>query len=44
MIEFDEKNHIYIKNGIVLKSVTQILKELFPNKYENVPNKILTSK
>lgn len=44
MIEFDEKNHIYIKNGIVLKSVTQILKELFPNKYENIPDKILNSK
>ena len=43
-LEFDEKTHTYIKNGIILKSVTQILQELFPLKYENVPKKILEDK
>lgn len=43
-LEFDEETHTYIKNGIILKSVTQILQELFPLKYENVPKKILKDK
>lgn len=43
-LEFDEKTHTYVKNGIILKSVTQILQELFPLKYENVPKKILEDK
>lgn len=43
-LEFDEETHTYIKNGIILKSVTQILQELFPLKYENVPKKILEDK
>lgn len=43
-LEFDEETHTYIKNGIILKSVTQILQELFPLKYENVPKKILQIK
>ena len=44
MLEFDEKTHTYIKDGIILKSVTQILQELFPGKYDNVPTKILENK
>lgn len=44
MIEFDKETHAYIKDGIVLKSVTQILQELFPDKYENVPKYILEEK
>ena len=43
-LEFDEETHTYIKNGIILKSVTQILQELFPLKYEGVPKKILEDK
>lgn len=43
-IEFIESEHIYIVNGIIVKSVTQILNELFPNKYKNVPLKILNDK
>ena len=43
-LEFIEETHTYIKNGIILKSVTQILQELFPLKYENVPKKILEDK
>ena len=29
-LQFIEETHTYIKNGKVLKSVTQILQELFP--------------
>lgn len=43
-LEFDEETHTYIKNGIILKSVTQILQELFPLKYDNVPKEILQNK
>lgn len=43
-LEFIEETHTYIKNGIILKSVTQILQELFPLKYDNVPKKILEDK
>ena len=43
-LEFDEETHTYIKNGIILKSVTQILQELLPLKNENVPKKILEDK
>lgn len=37
MIEFLEKEHIYLKNGIIVPSVTQILSKIFPNKYDKVP-------
>lgn len=43
-LEFDEETHTYIKNGIILKSVTQILQELFPLKYDNVPKEVLQNK
>ena len=43
-MEFVKETHTYTKDGIVLKSVTQILQELFPLKYENVPKKILEDK
>ena len=44
MLEFIEESHTYIKDGIILKSVTQILQELFPEKYENIPKKVLEEK
>ena len=44
MIEFIEDTHTYIKDGITLKSVTQILQELFPDKYDGIPKEILNSK
>lgn len=43
-LQFIEKTHTYVKNGKILKSVTQILQELFPEKYENVPKYILENK
>lgn len=43
-LEFDKETHTYIKDGIILTSVTQLLQELFPLKYENVPKEILDQK
>lgn len=44
MINFDEENHIYTVYGKEVPSVTQILKEVFPNKYEGIPYEILEKK
>lgn len=44
MIEFIEDTHTYVKYGIILRSVTQILQELFPDKYNGVPEQILDNK
>ena len=44
MIEFLEKEHIYIKDGIIVPSVSEILKYIFPNKYKEVPKKVLEKK
>ena len=33
MLEFEKETHTYLVDGIILKSVTQILAELFPDKY-----------
>ena len=40
-IEFVEETHTYLTNGIVTKSVTQLIHELFPNLYSKVPASIL---
>lgn len=44
MLEFIEESHTYIKDGIILISVTQILQELFPEKYDGIPKKRLEEK
>lgn len=44
MLEFLEKEHLYLKNGVLVKSVTQILELIFPDKYKNVDKKILKEK
>lgn len=43
-IEFIEEGHIYLKSGIIIPSVSEILKKIFPNKYSNVPIRILQNK
>lgn len=40
-LEFDEDLHIYILNGIVIPSVSQIVNKLFPNKYADIPKWVL---
>lgn len=44
MIEFIEKEHLYLVNGVITPSVTQILQFLFPDKYKGVPDHILQNK
>jgi hypothetical protein len=44
MIEFIEQQHIYLKDGIILPSVSQILHFIFPDKYKNVDKEILNKK
>lgn len=44
MLEFIESDHIYLKNGILVKSVTQILQLIFPDKYKNIDKRILNKK
>lgn len=44
MVEFIEDGHIYLVDGIIIPSVSDILNFIFPNKYSNVPRQILNSK
>ena len=44
MLEFIEETHTYIYNGVILPSVSSILKQVFPLKYEGVPKNILENK
>ena len=44
MLEFIESDHIYLKNGILVKSVTQILQLIFHDKYKNIDKRILNKK
>ena len=36
MIDFIEEQHIYLKDGIITPSVSEILHFIFPDKYKNV--------
>ena len=44
MIEFLKEQHLYLKDGILVKSVTQILQLIFPDKYKGIDRKILSKK
>ena len=44
MIEFLEKPHIYLVNGIITPSVSEILHFIFPDKYKGVDKRILNKK
>lgn len=44
MIEFLEKPHLYLVDGILVKSVTQILELIFPDKYKGINKTILNRK
>ena len=41
VIEYWEDSHLYICNGIILPSITTILKKKFGNKYQGVDERIL---
>lgn len=44
MVEFIEDGHIYLVDGVVVPSVSEILHFIFPNKYSNIPENILNAK
>lgn len=44
MIDFLEEPHIYLVNGIITPSVSEILHYIFPDKYKGVNRKILNKK
>ncbi len=44
MVEFIEDGHIYLKDGMIVPSVSSILHFIFPNKYKDVPLEILNKK
>lgn len=44
MIEFIEDGHIYLKDGMIVPSVSEILDFIFPNKYSGIPNWVLENK
>ena len=43
-IEFIEDGHLYLVDGVITPSVSDILKFIFPNKYSNIPAHILNAK
>lgn len=44
MVEFIEEGHIYLVDGVIVPSVTQILHKVFPEKYEGIPKEVLDAK
>lgn len=44
MIEFIEEEHIYLYDGVIIPSVSEILGFIFPNKYSDIPIEILQNK
>lgn len=44
MIEFIEDGHIYLLNGVIIPSVSEILRFIFPDKYKNVDSNVLNKK
>lgn len=43
-IEYLDEEHLYLCNGEIVLSVTQILQQVFPDKYKGVPDTILKRK
>ena len=43
-LEFIEEGHLYLKSGVIIPSVSEILHFIFPDKYKNVDEKILNKK
>ena len=41
VLEYIDETHTYIYNGIVLPSITQVLKVKFGNKYDGIPQDVL---
>ncbi len=44
MLEFLEAEHLYLLDGVIIPSVSEILHFVFPNKYKGVPAEVLSKK
>lgn len=44
MIEYIDEAHLYLLDGVIIPSVTQLLEKIFPDKYKGVPKGILEKK
>ena len=44
MLEFIEEEHIYLLDGVIIPSVSEILHFIFPDKYKGIPTEILNAK
>ena len=44
MIEFVEDVHVYLDDGVIIPSVSELIRFKFPNAYKGVPEKILKQK
>lgn len=44
MIEFIEEEHVYLIDGVLVPSVSEILRFIFPNKYAGINKEILEKK
>ena len=44
MIEFIEEGHLYLKDGVLLPSVSEILHFIFPDKYKDIDQQVLNKK
>lgn len=43
-VEFIEQTHQYLVGGVLVPSVSEILRFIFPNKYKDVPHRVLEEK
>lgn len=43
LLEYIDESHTYVYDGVILPSITQILKTKFGKKYENVSQKVLNN-
>ena len=43
-IEFSEKEHVYLADGVIIPSVSELIRFKFPEQYDGVPEKILKNK
>ena len=43
-VEYFDDTHTYLVNGVIVPSVSEILKKIFPNKYKNIPLETLRRK
>lgn len=44
MLEYIDEGHLYLYDGVIIPSVSQLIEKIFPNKYKGVPENILNAK